>query len=153
MKKILIALDYDPTAQVVAEVGYSIAKAMGANVTLMHVVSDSVKFISPDHVTIMGFAGQVYPDVVNDEALKLTSLEFLNKSVLHLGDENIATIVKDGDIAEAILSTAKDLSIDIIVMGTHSKKWLENIILGSVTEKVLRLTTIPLFVIPTKKQE
>ena len=153
MKKILIALDYDPTAQVVAEVGYSIAKAMGAKVTLLHVVSDSVKFISPEHVTIMGFAGQVYPDVVNDDALKLTSLDFLKKSVLHLGDESIETIVKDGDIAEAILSTAKDLSIDIIMMGTHSKKWLENIILGSVTEKVLRLTTIPLFVIPTKKQE
>ena len=32
-----------------------------------------------------------------------------------------------------------------------AKKWLENILLGSVTEKVLNLTTIPLYIIPTKK--
>jgi len=36
-------------------------------------------------------------------------------------------------------------------MGSHSQKWLENIIMGSVTKEVLRKTTIPLFIIPTKK--
>ncbi|OFY24947.1 MAG: hypothetical protein A2W98_03855 [Bacteroidetes bacterium GWF2_33_38] len=153
MKKILIALDYDKSAQVVAEVGYSIAKAMNAKVSLIHVMSDSMQYVSPEHVTIMGFAGQIYPNDENNEGFKKTSFEFLDKTVFHLGDSSIQTVVKEGDIAEAILTAAKDLSIDIIIMGTHSKKWLENIILGSVTEKVLRLTTIPLFVIPTKKQE
>src|SRR5665648_427725 len=40
MKKVLIALDYDPTAQKVAEVGFSMAKDMNAEVTLLHVISD-----------------------------------------------------------------------------------------------------------------
>jgi nucleotide-binding universal stress UspA family protein len=35
-------------------------------------------------------------------------------------------------------------------MGSHSRKWLENIVMGSVTEKVLHHTSIPLFIIPTK---
>ena len=40
MKKVLIALDYDPTAQKVAETGFSLAKTMGAEVILLHVISD-----------------------------------------------------------------------------------------------------------------
>jgi nucleotide-binding universal stress UspA family protein len=38
-------------------------------------------------------------------------------------------------------------------MGSHSQKWLENIIMGSVTQEVLRKTNIPLFIIPTKKHD
>jgi len=41
---------------------------------------------------------------------------------------------------------------DFIVLGSHSRKWLENIVMGSVTENVLRKTSIPLLIIPTKKQ-
>jgi len=43
--------------------------------------------------------------------------------------------------------------VDCIVMGSHSQKWLENIIIGSVTQEVLRKTTIPLFIIPTKNRD
>jgi nucleotide-binding universal stress UspA family protein len=38
-------------------------------------------------------------------------------------------------------------------MGSHSRKWLEKIVMGSVTEKVLNQTSIPLFIVPTKKQD
>ena len=41
-KKVLIALDYNPTAQKVAEVGFSMAKSMNAEITLLHVISDPV---------------------------------------------------------------------------------------------------------------
>ncbi len=50
-------------------------------------------------------------------------------------------LVKEGDFAGTILETAKDLHADLIVMGSHSQKWLENILVGSVTEKVLRHTS------------
>jgi nucleotide-binding universal stress UspA family protein len=46
LKKVLIALDYDPTAQKVAETGYSLAKTMGAEVILLHVISDPVYYSS-----------------------------------------------------------------------------------------------------------
>jgi nucleotide-binding universal stress UspA family protein len=35
-------------------------------------------------------------------------------------------------------------------MGSHSRRWLEKILMGSVTETVLHKTTIPLFIVPTK---
>ena len=155
MKKVLIALDYDPTAQKVAEIGYSLAKTMGAEVILLHVVSDPVYYSSTEYSPIMGFTG--YMDTAplqldSIDGLKKASQHFLDKSKHHLGDEAIQTLVKEGDLAESIFKTAKDLHVDIIVMGSHSRKWLENIVMGSVTEEVLHHTSIPLFIIPTKKR-
>jgi len=156
MKKILIALDYNPTAQKVAEVGFSMAKAMSAKVILLHVISDPVYYSSAGYSPIMGFTGFMNMDPLqlgSVEELKKASKHFLDKSKHHLGDKTIHTLVKEGDFAESILKTAKDLHVDIIVMGSHSQKWLENIVMGSVTEQVLRHTSIPLFIIPTKKNK
>jgi nucleotide-binding universal stress UspA family protein len=154
MKKVLIALDYNPTAQKVAESGFSLAKTIGAEITLLHVISDPVDYSSTEYSPIMGFIGfrdqsQLQLDSV--DVLKKVSQQFLDKSKHHLGDKNIKTLVEEGNFAESILKTAKDLHADIIVMGTHSRKWLENIVMGSVTEKVLNHTSIPVFIIPTKK--
>jgi nucleotide-binding universal stress UspA family protein len=85
------------------------------------------------------------------DSLERASLHFLDKSRHHLGDKTIQILVKEGDFAESILLAAKELHIDVIVMGSHSRKWLENIVMGSVTEKVLHHSSIPLFIIPTKK--
>lgn len=153
--KVLIALDYDPTAQKVAETGYSFAKAMGAEVILLHVISDPVYYASPEYSPVMGFTG--YMDVGplkldSLEGLKQASKNYLLRISQHLGDETIKVRVKEGDFAETILESAKDLHVDLIVMGSHGRKWLEKIIMGSVTEKVLSQSSIPLFIIPTKKQ-
>ena len=156
MKKVLIALDYNPTAQKVAEEGFSLAKSMNAEVILLHIITDPVIYTTSGYYPIMGFEGNVemYPTIVeNRDELKKASLKFLDKSKQHLGDETIQTLVKEGDFAETILETAKEYHADIIVMGSHSQKWLENILIGSVTEKVLRITSIPLFIIPTKKDK
>ena len=154
MKKILIALDYDPTAQKVAEQGYSLAKTMGAEVILMHVVTDPSYYTSTEYSPIMGFGGymdvaQLYP--VPTDGLKLASQHYLEKTKHHLKDDTIQTTVREGDIADSILKTAKEVHADIIVMGSHSRKWLENIVLGSVAKDVLNNTKIPLYIIPTKK--
>jgi nucleotide-binding universal stress UspA family protein len=155
MKKILIALDYDPTAQKIAEGGFALAKAIGAGVTLLHVISDPVYYSSTDYSPIMGFTGYLNTDPLQlntIEMLKTASLNFLEKSKHHLGDQTIQTMVTEGDFADAILKTAKSIHADIIVIGSHSKKWLENIVMGSVTEEVLHQTTVPLYIIPTKKR-
>jgi len=155
MKKILIAMDYDPTAQKVAEAGFSLAKDMNAEVTLLHVISDPVYYSSAveyspmtGHTDSMGVDPLQFDSV---DRLQKVSQHFLDKSKHQLGDETIQTLIIEGDFADSILKAAKDLHADIIVMGSHSRKWLENIVMGSVTEKVLRHTTTPLFIIPTKK--
>ena len=153
MKKVLIALDYNPTAQKIAETGFSLAKAMGAEVILLHVMSDPVYYSSVEYSPIMGFTGMDMSPLQLEsiEGLKRASQFFLDKSKHHLGDETIQTLVKEGDFADSILEAAKDVHADIIVMGSHSRKWLENIVMGSVTEKVLNNTSLPLFIIPVKE--
>jgi nucleotide-binding universal stress UspA family protein len=156
MKKILIALDYDPTAQKVAETGYSLAKAMNAEVILLHVITEATYYYSREYSSIMGFTG--YMDMgplesVGVTEVKTASQNFLNKSKHHLGDETIQIQVLEGDLPETILKCAKELHADIIVMGSHSRRWLEEVLLGSATEKVLHHTTKPLFIVPTKKHK
>lgn len=156
MKKVLIALDYDPTAKKVAELGYSFAKSMDADVILLHIISDPVYYSTTAYSPILGLTDpiemepQLLPGV---DGLKNAAQIFLDKIKQHLGDEHIQTLLKEGDFAETILKTAKSLHADVIVMGSHSHKWLENILMGSVTQEVLRNTSLPLFIIPTKKSD
>ena len=145
MKKVLIAIDYDQTAQKVANVGYSIAKDMNAEVILLHVISNPVLYYS-------SYMAMAPSQINNVTELKEVAQNFLDKTKHNLGDETIRTLIKEGDTAESIFESAKKLKADIIVIGTHSRKWLENILLGSVAESVLEHSTIPLFIIPTKKQ-
>jgi nucleotide-binding universal stress UspA family protein len=154
MKKVLIALDYDPTAQKIAEAGYELAKAMNAQAFLLHVISDPVYYATRDYSPIMGFngymdLGSIQKDSI--EGLVEASNHYLEKIVKHLNDETIQTLVKEGDFADNILKVAKVVHADVIVIGSHSQKWLEKIVMGSVTEKVLNQTSIPLYIIPTKK--
>jgi nucleotide-binding universal stress UspA family protein len=154
MKKVLIALDYNPTAQKVAETGYSLAKSLNAQVILLHVIANPTYYATLDFSPIMGYNGyvDVSPTILESaEGLKDASLQYLDKTRQHLGDRAIQTLVNAGDTAETILDTAKDVHADIIVMGSHSQKWLENIVMGSVTKQVLKMSSIPLFIIPTKK--
>ena len=156
MTKVLIALDYDPTAQKVAEAGFSMAKTMNAEVILLHVITDPVYYSSAEYSPIMGFDGFMNTDqfqLDSVDGLKKAASYFLDKTKHHLGDDTILTLVEEGDYAESIVKTAKRMHADIIVIGSHSRKWLENIVMGSVTEKVLHLTSIPLFIVPTKRQK
>jgi nucleotide-binding universal stress UspA family protein len=156
MKRVLIALDYDPTAQKVAEVGFNLAKSMNAEVILLHVITDPIFYSTAGYSPIMGFTGYMDMAPVQFESidgLKNATLQFLEKSKHHLGDKTIRALVKEGDFADAILETAQEVKADIIVVGSHSRKWLENIVMGSVTEKVLHNTSIPLFIVPTKQKK
>jgi nucleotide-binding universal stress UspA family protein len=129
---------------------------MNAEVVLLHVITDPVFYTSADYSPIMGFSG--YMDVgllqlENVDGLKQASLQYLEKTKEHLGDKTIKTIVKEGDFADSILMTAKKEHADVIIIGSHSRKWLENVVMGSVTEEVLHHTTIPLFIIPIKNNK
>jgi len=90
-------------------------------------------------------------DLLGD--LNKTTQAFLDKAKKHLGDEAVQTVLKEGEIADTILKTAKEMNVDIIVMGSHSRKWLESIILGSQAEDVLENSRIPVLIVPIKKKE
>jgi nucleotide-binding universal stress UspA family protein len=145
MNKVLIALDYDPTAKKVAEAGYAMAKAMGAEVILLHVVENLIAY-SLSYLNM----GPLQLDTVVE--LKDASQQFLDKTKLLLDDVTVQTVVREGDFANSIIEAVIEFDIDILVMGSLSKRWLEDIIMGSVTEQVMKKTPIPVFIVPTRKR-
>jgi nucleotide-binding universal stress UspA family protein len=154
--KIMIALDYDPSAQIVANAGYALAKSMNAEVTLLHVMSDPLYYAPVENSLITGLKDSLGVDPLQfdaDHRLQEVSQHFLDTIKHHLRDNSIQTVLEEGDFADTILAKAKELGMDIIVMGSHSHRWLENIVMGSVTAKVLRLTSVPLFIVPTKRRD
>lgn len=63
------------------------------------------------------------------------------------GDVETQTIVKGGDPRQVILSYAEAAGVDIIVMGTHGRTGLDRYTLGSVAEKVVRLSDVPVLTV------
>jgi nucleotide-binding universal stress UspA family protein len=154
IRKVLIALDYNPTAQKVAETGYAVAKAMGAEVILLHVVAEATYYSSVQYSPFMGLnsftnASLGEPDAAAE--IRKAAARFLEKSRDHLGDTAIQTMVEEGDFADAILKAAASRHADMIVLGTHSRRGLDKILLGSVAESVVRHTPIPVFIIPIRE--
>jgi len=146
IKKVLIAMDYDVTSKKVAEAGYSLAQSMNAETILLHVISELPVYYSESNYT-----HEFKADMLGD--LNKTTQIFLDKAKKHLGDDDVQTVLKEGEIADTILKTVKEMGVDIIVMGSHSRKWLESIILGSQSEDVLTNSPIPVLIVPIKKKE
>jgi nucleotide-binding universal stress UspA family protein len=156
MKKVLIALDNNADAQKVAATGYELSQALHARAILMHVTTGIAYYSSLNYSPITGFDAFSNLDVEQTNAgdeLKRRAQDYLDNAKLSLADETIETVLKEGGYAENILQTAKEMKADIIVIGTHSRKGLNKVLLGSVAEKVLHNTTIPLFIIPVKFTE
>jgi len=154
MKKVLIALDFDVSAQKVAEEGYSLAKILGSEIILLHVVTDPNHYTMVQHFTIMGFSGKTeIGEVIPKDTpeLKNISLKFLNKSKLHLNDNSIQTLVKEGDCVKAILETAKEINAGLIIMGSHSSSEQKRKMPGSITKKILTDAKCPVLIIPRQE--
>ena len=145
IKKVLIALDYDVTSKKVAEEGYLLAQSMNAESILLHVISELPVYYSESN-----YNHEYKVDMLDD--LNKTTQIFLDKAKKHLNDDAVVTVLKEGETADTILKTAKEMDVDIIVMGSHNRKWLESIILGSQAEDVLTNSQIPVLIVPIKKK-
>ena len=150
MKKMCIALDTSPSAEKVAELGYSYAKALNAEVTLLHVINDPV-YYTMNYDPIMGYDGFLTSNAYSlVESHKKEAERFLDSCVKHLQNEAIETKVLEGDPADAILEFATTWNADLIILGTHSRSGLENLFMGNVAVEVVKHAKIPVLIIPTK---
>ena len=154
IKRVLIALDYEKSATKVASGGYSLAHALGAEVVLLHVINDPIYYTNTEYSPITGFGGLDpggFTETLSEKDLKKASNYFLERIKNHLGDEGIIDIItEEGDFPDAILKVAERVKADLLVMGSHSRRGLEKILIGSVTEKVLNSSSIPMYIIPVK---
>jgi nucleotide-binding universal stress UspA family protein len=64
---------------------------------------------------------------------------------------SIRLVERDGDPVPEILDAATALGSDVIIMGTHGRAGLERLLLGSVTERVVRRSPVPVLTVPRRQ--
>jgi nucleotide-binding universal stress UspA family protein len=141
-KHILIPVDGSPTAQKAVEKAAGLAKAFGSAVTAIYV-------IDPYPFTGLGsdFAyGQAeYLSAAATEAKEATQAA---RKTLEQAGVSVNTQVVEAHAAwRGILETAATVGADLIVMGSHGRRGLEKMVLGSVAQRVLSHSTLPVFVV------
>lgn len=149
MKKVLITLDYNPASENVIKKGYELAQLMGAEVCLLHILTD-LRFYGIQYEPFMGYEGATYPiDPTIQDGVVNVAKEYLEKAAKHLKDPNVKTHLAEGDTARTILEYAEEWKADVIVMGTHSHSTLEKLFMGSVASSVIEHTKMPVYLVPT----
>ena len=140
MKKILIAIDEGPTSEKVASNGFQLGQQLNAEIALISVV-DTTGLMTDGGVT----PGEMADIIKND--FKKSQQMLINKV---FKDYKVWTFVEEGKPFETILKVAEEWEADLIVLGTHGRTGLSHLLMGSVAEKVIRHSTKPMLIIPTK---
>lgn len=97
------------------------------------------------------FSSELDVGVVYDafEELGRKAVDEIAQQANAAGIDTVETAVLTGSPHRAILSYADDHDIDLIVMGTHGRRGLDRYLLGSVTERVVRLADVPVLTVRT----
>jgi nucleotide-binding universal stress UspA family protein len=148
LHRILVPTDFSKHSQNALKYAIAFSEKFGAELYLLHVVQDLALFI-PDAVTV---SPPLSPPLDQLTAAVRAALERLideNK----LRGKPVHTIVREGTPFYEIIQVAKDSSIDLIVMGTHGHTGLVHMLMGSVTEKVVRKSPCPVLTVRHPEHE
>ncbi len=138
-KRILAAVDFEACSARVVDTAASQARAHSAHLYLLHVIQPVSGL--PWDTPIVPSPGMVAVDLGNHlEVRATTGLERLKK---YGGDAWIEPLVRFGHPVDVILEVAKELEVDVIVLGTHGRRGLSRLLLGSVAEAVVRRASVP----------
>jgi nucleotide-binding universal stress UspA family protein len=146
LRKILIATDGSETAKKAAEFGVQIAGLSGAKVYAMFVIDTTPYYSIPldqiwskevyEQLEEMGF--EIASDV--EKTAKIAGLE-------------AESIVLKGNPAERIVDFAEEQNVDMIIVGAHGMGGFERLVIGSVSEKVVRHAKVPVLVVREQKEK
>lgn len=139
-KKVLAPIDFNDHALGALEVAKSIAQANDGIVTLLHVV--------PMDEAI---GGKMYEDDFRMQA-EHDALHLAELAAQRLQGVKYEVVTAVGDAATAIIDTAASTAADVIVIGTHGRKALMRVLMGSVAEQVLREASCPVIAVRLAKK-
>ena len=133
-RKILCPIDFSEPSLAALDIALKMAQQNDAALCLLNV--------APVPAGAAGFQPvpmDPYPVVEKDsrEQLEKLARERMPAAV------RSETMVISGDPAERVLETARSIKADLIVMGTHGRRGLSHLVLGSVAERVVRESPIP----------
>ena len=147
-KRVLFCTDFSENADYAFEYAYGIAQRDGGLLYILHVIPHN-----PNQAYVESFI-----TTEDLEKIQKSIQEDLLNKYRERYEEKIENeikfeiITRGGREDEEILEFAKKEKVDLIVIGTHGRTGIEHVIFGSVAEKVLRRSPIPVFIIPSKKK-
>ena len=140
MKKILVPVDFSTPSENALKVASELAKKNKAEVHVLHVIELAESLFGAEQFN------------VNDEQIiffmnlaQKRFETFLQKD--YLEEISVKSFVEPGSAAIAIRETVEKNDIDIIVMGSNGVSGIEEIVIGSNTEKVVRHSEVPVLVV------
>ena len=145
--RILVPIDFSEYTDDVLNYAKVIAGKFNASLHLIHVVPNMDYFTPYESFAaaenIVGIQKGVEEEVEKD----------LKKVQEQITDLPVTTVTRTGVAFVEIIDYVKSEGIDLIVMGTHGRGALEHMLLGSVTEKVVRKAPCPVLTIRTSKKQ
>src|SRR6266446_3910609 len=148
LHRILVPTDFSKHSHNALMYAVAFAEKFGAELYLLHVVQDLALFI-PDAVTA---TPPLAPPVEQLTAAARAALEDVVRKSEFQGVPHHSE-VREGTPFYEIIRFAREADIDLIVMGTHGHSGLAHVLLGSVTEKVVRKAPCPVLTVRHPEHE
>jgi nucleotide-binding universal stress UspA family protein len=140
------------------EAAIAIAEKFNARIYALRVVAPVPPLAGPGYapmagagyesMAIKGYDVPLYQQELLKSAENDLSQVVAKKVPKHI---EISCEVKIGTPAEVIIKFAREKNIDIIIMATHGRTGISRFMIGSVAEKTIRQSTIPLLIIPADR--
>ena len=146
ISKIVVATDFSDASDRAIDYALSFAETVGASVVLVHAYGLPV-YGFPDGVLLPS------PDVaanianVAQEALARTAKRAKDRYA------NVTSVLREGDAREEVEAVARDVGADLIVTGSHGRGALKRWVLGSVAERIVRTSSIPVLTVPSASND
>jgi nucleotide-binding universal stress UspA family protein len=144
LTRILVATDFSDPSAAALVYGRELARSFGASLTVVHVVDDIT-------VSAYGVDSAVFitdPNLQHqfeDDAKALVDAAISNEDRLQLNAS--AVVLRSSAPAEAIVTYAHQSHTDLIVMGTHGRGGFAQLLMGSVSERVVRTAPCPVLTV------
>jgi nucleotide-binding universal stress UspA family protein len=144
-KTILVPHDFSSCANHAAALARDVAKVHGARLILLH-VAELPPMLGPGATVVPDEGGA--PINVKDYAMR-SSQAHLDDLCNRLRSDGVVvtSVATTGNVASEIADCAKREGVDLIVMGTHGRTGLAHVVLGSVTEKIVRHSLVPVLTV------
>ena len=139
IRRILCPIDFSDDSRHALAHATAVARWYGAPITLLHVCHPEA-FTNPPLLFAELPRGAAMIESALDAAEE--QMPKWSQTVTAAGID-VETLVERGDSVKHILARATELRADLVVMGTHGRSGFERLLLGSVTEKVLRRASCP----------
>jgi nucleotide-binding universal stress UspA family protein len=139
IKTILHPTDFSAPSEYAVQVACSLARDYGAKLVVLHVDLPPVTM------------GEVISNMDPEDYKEKIWAEFRRLEVLESGIRNLRLETKlvEGNPAKEILKTAHEIKPELIVMGTHGRTGLSRLLMGSVAEEVVRMSSFPVLTVKT----